>query len=365
MATTPLIEASTAGDVNRVHIILDAGFCVNGTGGPNSETALHYAARAGKIEVVRVLIDRGANLEIMGTADELNESGGNAFMEACRWGHTEIAELLIARGCNLEARDTHGGSAFLWACQEGHLGTVELVLRHNVTMDINETDNEKITPLMSTCSVVGNTERKLVVAQFLISKKADVSLADLKGYTALIWAASNGHSALVVLLLSCGADMYAESSDAFLPCHYACMYGHVETVKTFLRLGFDVNATSSSRETALISTCRCEPGQTDFDKQTEIARLLCDAGAAVHAENDPGDTPLITASEWDNLPLCLLLISHGADPDKKNHDNQTAYTQVGFGFEENEEDELDLFADQRLSEEDKEVLPRTREPSPI
>lgn len=173
---------------------------------------------------------------------------------------------------------------------------------------------------------------------------------------ALIWAASNGHSALVVLLLSHGADMYAESADAFLPCHYACMYGHVHTVKTFLQLGYDVNATSSSRETALISTCRCEPGQTDFDKQTEIARILCDAGAGVHAENDPGDTPIITAAEWDNLPLCLLLISRGADPDKKNHDMQSAYTQVGFGFEENEENgELDLFADQRLGEEDKEV----------
>lgn len=183
MASTPLIEAATLGDVLRVHVILDAGFDVNGVGGPNGETALHYAVRAGKIDVVRVLINRGANLEIMGHADELNESGGNCFMEACRWGEVEIAQLLIAAGCNLEAKDTHGGSAFLWACQEGHLSTVELVFRHNVVMDVNETDNEKITPLMSTCSVVGNTERKLVVAQYLLSKNADVSLADLKGYT--------------------------------------------------------------------------------------------------------------------------------------------------------------------------------------
>ena len=266
MATTSLIEAAQIGDIGRMQVMLDAGLDINATGGPNHETALHYAARAGKLEACRLLCDRGVNIEAMGTADELNESGGNAFMEACRFGELDIAELLIERGCNVAARDTHGGSAFLWACQEGHQSTVDLFFRRNLLGEdvvgtlscINDTDHEGITPLMSACSSPNHTDRKFVVCLLLISKGADIHAIDQKQYSvrgqrsrslapkktkkkniashnlaalpqltpqALIWAASNGHAEIVKLLVAHGADMYHESADYFLPMHYACMYG--------------------------------------------------------------------------------------------------------------------------------------------
>jgi ankyrin repeat protein len=45
--------------------MLDLGFPMNARGGDGGETALHAAAYAGSAETVRILLDRGADLEAL------------------------------------------------------------------------------------------------------------------------------------------------------------------------------------------------------------------------------------------------------------------------------------------------------------
>ena len=53
---TPLIIAARAGRVECVRAILDAGASVDAACGPEQETAIHVAATCGRIEVMEVLI---------------------------------------------------------------------------------------------------------------------------------------------------------------------------------------------------------------------------------------------------------------------------------------------------------------------
>jgi uncharacterized protein len=60
---TPLIVAAGWGDRDAVRILLDAGANINATG-EDRDTALHRAVAVEALDVVQMLIDRGASVEM-------------------------------------------------------------------------------------------------------------------------------------------------------------------------------------------------------------------------------------------------------------------------------------------------------------
>lgn len=90
--TDALLEAARAGDRVRVASLLDAG------GSPNAATkygvsALGFAAERGHFDVVKLLVERGADVNV---ADSFYGSRPVDF--ALRGGHLEIAAYLIEKG---------------------------------------------------------------------------------------------------------------------------------------------------------------------------------------------------------------------------------------------------------------------------
>lgn len=77
-------------------------------------TPLHYAACGGYEDVVRVLIESGANVE------EHNENGHTPLMEASSAGHVTVARILLEAGACI---NTHSNefkeSALTLACYKG------------------------------------------------------------------------------------------------------------------------------------------------------------------------------------------------------------------------------------------------------
>jgi len=55
-----------------------------------------------KIDLARLLIDRGANVNCRG------EEGGTPLHEAAGNGNLDLAKLLIEHGANINAKDDHG-----------------------------------------------------------------------------------------------------------------------------------------------------------------------------------------------------------------------------------------------------------------
>lgn len=97
-------------------------------------TVLHFAAaRGGTTEqecarFVSMVLDHGARLDLR---DDLLES--TALGWACRWGRKEMVELLIARGAPVHEPDAEAWAQPLaWAIKMEHTGIVELLRRHGV-----------------------------------------------------------------------------------------------------------------------------------------------------------------------------------------------------------------------------------------
>ena len=67
----------------------------------NCDTPLMKAAMHGHVDIVRFLLDRGANIDNRSDIDD------TALHYAAYYGHDEIVKLLIERGANLHVRDDH------------------------------------------------------------------------------------------------------------------------------------------------------------------------------------------------------------------------------------------------------------------
>lgn len=83
-----------------VKMLIDAGADPNATatGGPISETPLHWAASSDDVDVAAVLIDGGAEIEVLGGSIV----GGTPLDNAVGYGCWHVARLLVERGARVD-----------------------------------------------------------------------------------------------------------------------------------------------------------------------------------------------------------------------------------------------------------------------
>ncbi|HEV2666193.1 MAG TPA: M56 family metallopeptidase [Blastocatellia bacterium] len=93
---SPLIGAAKNGRLNAVRLLLDRGADPNMW--PRLRTPLIWAADAGHVEIVSLLLDRGANIDLIVPVFH------NALIHASGKGRLEVVKLLVARGADVNAR---------------------------------------------------------------------------------------------------------------------------------------------------------------------------------------------------------------------------------------------------------------------
>jgi ankyrin repeat protein len=89
-----------------VRLLLDRGANIEAAGGSTGQTSLIFASMEGDLDVVKELLDRGANIE---AAD--NFYGWNSLMMASSKGKFNIVKELVDRGANILAKNVGGVTA--------------------------------------------------------------------------------------------------------------------------------------------------------------------------------------------------------------------------------------------------------------
>lgn len=111
--------AAWQGHLKAVEWLLDHGAGLNREG--NHWSALHYAVFAGRKEVVRLLMARGADVN----AKAPNKS--TVLMMAAREGHEDLARELLAAGADPRPVNDWGDNALTWAMRQNNLMIAKLV----------------------------------------------------------------------------------------------------------------------------------------------------------------------------------------------------------------------------------------------
>jgi ankyrin repeat protein len=100
----------------------------------SEETALHWAARAGDIDLVRLLISKKARVSVK------NSEGKSALDLACAGNNSNVIELLLKSGATCEP-DTYGRTELHEAIQGGcNAEIVRLFVSKGV--NVNAKDND-------------------------------------------------------------------------------------------------------------------------------------------------------------------------------------------------------------------------------
>ncbi|MBI3583502.1 MAG: ankyrin repeat domain-containing protein [Nitrospinae bacterium] len=120
--TTPLMEAAGKNHLEIVNTLLTAGADpdMENNDGTN---ALWAASLNGLEEIAEVLIPITKNLN-----SRHNLSKTTSLTNMAQWGKTEIVKLLLEKGANPDAQDEQGWTALLWAAKENYPDIARLLL---------------------------------------------------------------------------------------------------------------------------------------------------------------------------------------------------------------------------------------------
>lgn len=301
-------------------------------------TVLGIATQVGDEEVVKALIEAGADLHVK------DEEGATALDWAKKLKHEKIANLLeAAMAKNPQKSDP--GEALIFAVDGGDVEAVKKCLQAGADVNVRDERNKTkgFTPLM----LAVRSGKEEIVAVLLdagaavdakdehpgkdnnsgfsfVYREADVDEVLGAGYamhrTALGWAAAGSYTKLVQLLIARGSDVNAVDRVSETPLTLAARKGSVEIVTTLMKAGADVNARNRAKETAL--SLAAKRGHLD------VVTLLLDAKAKLELKDGDGNTPLVAAASQAQPEIVALLLKMGADLRAVNRQQETALHAV-------------------------------------
>jgi Ankyrin repeats (3 copies)/Ankyrin repeats (many copies) len=126
---SPLHAATHLGDLEMVQVLLDYGLDVNTQdrlGSTPLNFALEYRSEKLDPEVVRLMLDRGADPNVLARA----QGGNTPLHRASRSGRIEIVRLLVEHGASVEVQDNNGKTPMEVASGEQCDEIVKLLLEH-------------------------------------------------------------------------------------------------------------------------------------------------------------------------------------------------------------------------------------------
>ena len=123
-ANTSLGPNITPSFSNIARRLLEHGAGVNARTNMHSCTPLHLATQRGKVEVVHVLLQHGADV---GTKDG---SGRTALHQAAQFGKVEVVYVLLQHGADVGTKDSNGRTALQVALDRGHVEVIKMLSEH-------------------------------------------------------------------------------------------------------------------------------------------------------------------------------------------------------------------------------------------
>ncbi|PIB00567.1 Ankyrin repeat domain-containing protein 17 [Cercospora beticola] len=210
---TALNAAASRGMTNLVSSLLQKGANLDGESG----YALHLAAREGHDKVVQILLDRDAAVDKeVPNSEDIGFFSSTALQAACENNKVEVIKILLARGANPNLGGGASSNPITAATERGLPEVLNLLLQHP-RIDVNVTGgSENSTPLINAA-----THMPMETVKSLIEHGADVNALNARGDSALIMAAQKGEKATVELLCNHGADVTYRSPQRGLPIQVA------------------------------------------------------------------------------------------------------------------------------------------------
>ena len=254
-------------------------------------TPLHWGARNGHAQIVRLLLDRGADFRLKNNIEQV------PLHVASENGHVEIAKLLIQRKADMNAKGYRDRTPLHRAAECGH-GTLVYFLLLQGALTTSR-DDFGATPLHR--AVWSNNDE---IVRTLISFGASVTVTNDFGATALHDAADQGRDNIAERLLRAGADPMALDDRQESALHGAAELGRLATVQLLVKSNSNIDLANSSGQTALHKSAA--------NGHTSVVDHLVQGGARIGLKDMKGRTALYLAAAGSHEATVKLLVRYSS-----------------------------------------------------
>ena len=344
---TPLTFASDKGNLEIVKLLVENRASINAEDGSEGNTviglpapgegtflvcntALTKAIEKGNLEIVKYLVENGADIK--------DNDSNTALTVASRNGNLEVVKYLVENGADINDKDNYGDTALMVASWNGNLEVVKYLVENGADIDENshgktalmiasEKDNEDKDDLEKERMM----RMKIEMMRASLMNGADINAKNYDDWTAGPFRYGElSYYEIIKYLVENGADINIKYNNGSTVLMKASKSGNYEIVKLLIENGADINDKDNDGNTALMSAFS---GNYFSRDRLEIVKYLIKSGADINYN-------LILASGDGNLRAVKFLVENGADVNAKDNEGNTALSLAKeasllyFGVEE-------------------------------
>jgi ankyrin repeat protein len=333
---TPLMAAANRGRFEAATLLLDYGADPNIKERNRGQNALMWAVAEGYTQLTELLIKHGAEVNIR------SNSGFTPLLFAARQDHPEIVKILLDAGANVDDAMCKSGPA-------KRIRYEDLAKTNEDNIDCES----NLTALM--IASIGGFEE---VQKLLLERGADPNLID-KGGRSVLHQGVGSPVAITKALLDNGANPNIRllspkqgggygsrvTMQGATPLVAAASVNNLEVVLALLDAGADPFMATEQNTTALLMAAGAgtSPADSLTDEAivaaTKIVKLLVELGADVNEVGPYGWTALHAAAYHGRNEIIRFLVNNGANPNIMDMFGQTplsiAYAIVTEGMGDN------------------------------
>jgi uncharacterized protein len=303
LRVTPLSLACTNRSATLVQRLLNAGANPN-TAIATGETPIMTCASTGSVEAVRMLIGRGADV----SAKEPVQNQ-TALMWAAAERHPDVVRTLIEHGADPRARTRRGFTALHFAAREGDVESGQLLLAAGVNVNIESHPGSQQT--------TGSRREPAYTGGVVTGGGPSHEAAVSAGSTPLLVATLRAQVPFALFLLEQGADPNAGGA-GLTPLHWAAgtwESGEANPVFGFTDAMSGIPDRQAKRQ--LVKALLAHGA----DPNARMTRRA--PGFAGGLTDSIGATPFLLASAAADIEMMRLLLAAGADPKQPTQSNIT------------------------------------------
>jgi len=262
-------------------------------------------SKLGNCAAIQSLLERRPDAVL----DVAEHTRATALDSALRYHQVDACRLLLAAGADPLAEDDLGMPVI----------TSVLLYRHHRKVEIQE-EFENLLPLTRFYEEYEFSHlHKIVLGVRPLDLKSELDAGacysqlnqpDTLGYTPLHWAASQGDSSAVRLLLEAGAEVDKVNSNGETPLHLACQAGSRNCVAVLIDAGADLHRRRPNGYQAIHVAAMAMDG-------VQVLNCLLSHGALIDdAENYYKTTPVALTTLYDRVDNCKFLLEKNAQIDR-------------------------------------------------
>ena len=307
---TPLMYAAMYQPTEVIKLLLDFGADINAESNFLSSTPTMYAAAYNENpEIVKFLIEYDKNIK---------KKFLKLLMAATYNPNPKVMETIIGYGNNFKNNKDLPfcySLALLWAPRTKSIPEVFNLLLENGA-DVNE--KEPQTGRTALMCAVNNRHSDISIIETLLNHGADVNAVDRYNETVLDHSFCS-KSNIVELLIKYGADINLKDKKGLTPLmRYVKVYHDIKIVDIFLKYGADLNEQDKHAHTALTYA-------VEHNSDVDFIKKLISKGAKFRERLKDKKTLLMCAAKHNSNPLVIkTLIKYGIDVNAKNKHGKTA-----------------------------------------